>query len=1522
MEDCDLIKMFSVKENADTSDTLENGSSSISSRSTSETSGSCSSGSSTFTGSRDSTKGAIPKNRVNETCSVVNSKSSNETFKTPLPVEDNRHVYAGLKTKVTNPKSDIQSLEHEKFLEDNMTNHAKKVLGVDKIRQVLMNNALSNGSAQLLINKILHNDINRSEFHNTTDMTELDASTEVLELRAKREALMSSKAQSKKLQEVKGKENMRSVSHTKHFQNSDRIPLQPTVHAGKNASPLNKHMERLKVLRTGSAPLQPTQESDGLEARVHCHTKPKQAGTDLVEIAMDETLRGIPYKSRILEDSQKSQLTSFHDSSNSGFDSSTPCAPRSRTRTNPSRAGQNENPLVIRGNQLYTKDRRPTNNAKIAPRPLPKMGLASSLVKMSGAKNCHDARGDVDPRNCNESSVAVTNWSSSRSESTLYPHSNSSDGESRLSSSVPSGLQALGNPGTLQLHTRPLNGTSPRQHRSQESISSDRHSQSTEGRVLFPKEITFSKSCILGIGSEEVITFFNPKHRWVQISIRLMQETVNNKHVGTSALHFKPSYFVEPRNTIEIRFSLCSLIAGSWGAVLEMKVSDLSKGSGNMSAANVSIHTVILSAQIEEPSVQLSCEGEEVIDFGVVPESCIVSREVTVINQSCQPIPAILTLRQVPATSPVFFWNEVEDTCKVVSPSHLAYELPSGDSETGPIPLTVSVFLKAPHLDRVEVNESGVCEVESLLQVELDTPNQSTIIISSMKIKAFIGAVRLQHLCSLEPLTLEAKADESCSASVPLKNSSSFPLHLSLETREYKDYFVIHPSNLIIPPHAMASVSVVFTPKEKIGEMESVLFLCVEPKGKLYEISIVGKSYGVPKLLKQPAAPLQRTRSAPMPSQVNLKSALKSSKSEIAFGTVAVGDQAWKKLVLWNNCPTQALSLCIIVADSKAFQVCTMGSKDGKSLINAVLEPNQELALSVFFTPTAVEATKGCLICKPRGLPNPIKFQIPLQGYGGQGKLLIPDSNDGEPFIIRDISPHQPAMFHTALANTGDREMFLKLRLFADEKCTELIQATDISVQPQDLLLKPKDNRDVFIIVNGTSSVMARTPGCLAFLQIIYGDEILRRRFRKNKAAKVRHVNDPCLLKIDWNVLFSGERDEQAEDVILPLHSDDARIFYSSCSKIQVQLDGEKQVIDDTSSIAFTCLEAEYTMNSVSMANISMQPDRITEHNPSVGQPVQEQDIASQMRQAISQQSNVSWDVFPQAINVSVLDTTPHTFFVVNYSNKQQILEVSSTLKWLSVDPQEAMLPGLSSVKVTARLAHSVMPKSIASPVIGTLQVMCEHESRCATISIMPDTSSSSSTSGLTASSPSLLVTPPTPNERQLITTPRAPPSQTHVASVNSAVNKYTNRRGDMKISSGAKPNRMVTETTGISTLPKASTHGSNNNLQSDRKEVTEKCLVEVTTNSVEYPDTAKSKESFLKIKLRNMDSVVHPIKAKISNLPFMVRHHEFEIQPGHYVGVPVYFRPDKPGHFTGQLKLTVVRTNKVLTVQLSGKAV
>ncbi|KAG0721765.1 Centrosomal protein [Chionoecetes opilio] len=101
----------------------------------------------------------------------------------------------------------------------------------------------------------------------------------------------------------------------------------------------------------------------------------------------------------------------------------------------------------------------------------------------------------------------------------------------------------------------------------------------------------------------------------------------------------------------------------------------------------------------------------------------------------------------------------------------------------------------------------------------------------------------------------------------------------------------------------------------------------------------------------------------------------------------------------------------------------------------------------------------------------------------------------------------------------------------------------------------------------------------------------------------------------------------------------------------------------------------------------------------------------------------------------------------------------------------------------------------------------------------------------------------------------------------------------------------------------------------------TPRCLVELVSDDVTFPDTRATQETFIKIMLRNLDKTVHSVQAEVTNGPFIVRHTQFTIKSGHYVSVPVYFKPQKSGLWTGYLRLTVVKNKMVLSARLSGRS-
>lgn len=88
-----------------------------------------------------------------------------------------------------------------------------------------------------------------------------------------------------------------------------------------------------------------------------------------------------------------------------------------------------------------------------------------------------------------------------------------------------------------------------------------------------------------------------------------------------------------------------------------------------------------------------------------------------------------------------------------------------------------------------------------------------------------MGVVKLQSLRTAEPMVLETVSTESCTATVPLRNSSSFPLRISLVPQEHKDVFSVVPAVITIQPHSQVSPSLVFSPRGQLGRMERLVSL-------------------------------------------------------------------------------------------------------------------------------------------------------------------------------------------------------------------------------------------------------------------------------------------------------------------------------------------------------------------------------------------------------------------------------------------------------------------------------------------------------------------------------------------------------------------------------------------------------------------------------------------------------------------------------------------------------------------------
>ncbi|XP_063869324.1 uncharacterized protein LOC135105178 [Scylla paramamosain] len=1333
----------------------------------------------------------------------------------------------------------------------------------------LLYRALATNAPHDLVGRILQLTQEAPVSSSSLEMTGLDASLEVMELRQMREDIARQKQRESKASHPLGKENRGREEGSKPASIPDRKPLQ-SVTQPEQCPPLalsHKHT-KLMAFRTNSDP-------ETLSRT--CQEKN--------ESNLEETLEGAQYMSKLVDDTAKLMMPSFSQVGTS-IKSSTPCIPRSHIPVTDSAC------------------REPLPSASSNHRALPRMGVRSSTKMTELGVSVSRAESEVDLR--------TTSW--------------------------PTNVSAHPTTITTNAYARP--------HHHKDAP----HSYTNHIGVSVPQHVIFPEACVVGMATYTTLPLHNPSSRWLQISLSLMKETLDGSACMASVLLFQASYMLEPQGRCDVRLGVCCPVQGQLEALLKVQVGELT-ASGTR-GTTPSTHTVVVTATITVPEVEVQCGGGlDCVDFGVVGESCCLSHNVTLISHCLQPLPLLLQLHQVAGSAPIFYWEENKNkTGKVVSPSHLSCELAPST------PTTFSLTLRAPQLDGVAVPKSGKIQVGSILSVLLDTPAPTPLALVSYPIKAAIGVVELQILRTPEPLVVDTHPHESGTTHFTLKNASCFPLHISLSVKEDSQAFSVQPSSFIMPPGGRSFPALLFIPGACVGTVNSELVIRVEPDGMEFNIAVSGVCHApslplssvlvsgstsshstgarttapslkavtavapvsacVPampappthkqllnihsSLAKSSSAPLSEVTSSPPLDAKNISSALQSKQSRLVFGTVAVGATSCLKLVLRNNFTSQNLPLSVTIIGSQAFKVCEAGSEDGQEKMSVVLKPCEEMALSVLLQPSAVESLSATLIFRHRSSSHPFKWKIPLQGYGGRGELVVKGRCAGKPFILKDLSLGLPAILQTSITNTGHRTLLLVLQMFSDKQCKEA--ATDLSVQPTRVVVGAGETHEVYIVASSTPRQLAQTPGFIGMLQVVSGEKTLWQRYQrmKNKEVKARHINNPDLLKINWLEKFSEQKGQQEPD-ILPPQPEDAVVFFNACTITQVELWGEQRPNEDHSVTVFANLAGEQTIADLTTTQI----ERMGSCDSTETQSIPSQPQSS---------SSTTWDVLPQTMSVQCGDSSPQVFFVVNFTSTQQMLEVSSSCSWLQIEPQEAVLLGYSTVRLCVTACP---PHTLTSPVTYSLKVMGENESRSATITVLPATREATA-APITAKqgprnshqSTANILQPGTSTYQSATTT-----TTTTTTSQSSASGKFSQPPLHQLSSAASAPQHYTQCITSANTQPPVPSMRS----QSHREP--QKIAVQLESDDVSFPDTKTTKESYVKVTLKNLDKVDHSVQAEVTQGPFMVRHTRFTIKSGHYACVPVYFRPKSAGLCTGYLQLTVLKNKLVLPVSLTGRA-
>ncbi|KAL7634275.1 UNVERIFIED_CONTAM: hypothetical protein RMT77_015605 [Armadillidium vulgare] len=672
-----------------------------------------------------------------------------------------------------------------------------------------------------------------------------------------------------------------------------------------------------------------------------------------------------------------------------------------------------------------------------------------------------------------------------------------------------------------------------------------------------------SKFGLTGIRTDIEYQFKNPTSELLAVSLKQVDEVFQH---ANSLQSFKQDYYqfdyprfeyLYPNCYLNLCFSFCSLMPGVFATKIGL-CGSVGK-EVNQILVSQSLHLYIT---VERPDICVTCENEEKVDFGLVPECCTVRKNILIFNKSKHSIPIFVNLKPICESSEILTWVENQQGIKLVSPSLAACEIEAEST------ITLIAQFSAPSVDILRnilgtAQSNGFFETESSLEVTLDSPFKSILVLSQIPVKIRIGEVQLRTQRSVLPLKVESIDGQMGSCTCTLRNKSLFPLDLTVKLSDHEQFLSIYPERLSIPSQGDSTIEIRFSPHNIPNlNIEVKLLILVEPEGMQMDLPLVASltQSSIPK--EQIPTPVIVEDCTTKNQVSNLQPVnLLTNGHYCMFGSVPIGESKPYKFIIQNGWSDNSLVLQICIQKNDAFYFSEL--EDGSRILSkeVKLEPKEKLNLMINFTPSKRELYLGSLMCIYKNALG--KTTFPLYGFGGSGDLILKYGeslqSESEEIYFGNLTPNLPTLIKLTGTNTGSRYIFVKLAIFPDENSDHPFPPFDICVQPSLLILGPEETKEIIIICMNTISIIEKTFEKFGILRVIYGDEILRRRFRSHNDTKLKRkkINNPRLLMVNFHEEILQEncafKDEENDDKC-PSLSDDSIVFYNSCKILNIPL--------------------------------------------------------------------------------------------------------------------------------------------------------------------------------------------------------------------------------------------------------------------------------------------------------------------------------------------------------------------------------
>ncbi|XP_078397184.1 centrosomal protein of 192 kDa [Cetorhinus maximus] len=867
------------------------------------------------------------------------------------------------------------------------------------------------------------------------------------------------------------------------------------------------------------------------------------------------------------------------------------------------------------------------------------------------------------------------------------------------------------------------------------------------GHVLVPEELKFPSSCCVGIASQTSLSMFNPTERWMQVSIGVVNVTLNGEKMDTFAHQcwiFKNKTIIGPHVTEDLKLMFLPRHSGIFQCVMCVSSCPVSADANTIARAEALAVRVIITAVAEDPLIEVLAGKSKSLDFGDLVPGGDKALSLKLINRTRATVPIRLVISANAAAWRCFTFSksdtltetapQAERISPLVAPSVMNHVMRASYDGEDPESFVLWVHFHAPQKYISSSDPLGAAEnYFARVDIEVDSPGPSNV-INSVPLCARVGIARIHAPKDLQTLVMCAKLGMTAKQILPLKNAGNITAQLKIQTAEC--CFLAKPENLLIRPGEELEIVVSFTPQDAQSEIQSNLTILVQPFGPQYEVGLKG-------LLGRPES--VQSISSTSNSSVDVPPIL-SNKQFMSWGGVSLGRTVQQKLILRNNSSsvTQQLRLLIKGQDQDCFQLQSTFGLEERLTSNRELMvcPKDDVCVHLLFAPTRVACMLARLEIKQSGIRSirpGVKFTIPLSGYGGTSNIILEDVNkQSSSYVVNlnDITPDKVSKISFCMRNTGSRAAYIKAACFMDSQMKTFMTADVINISPAQFVLKERTREIITVTCKSTLKEYLHCKMDSALLCTICffcGDEVARQQLRRALSRNHHGVeqivcgNSP-LRKINFNQKFSGE-EFVSEVYDIPKRPNDIRIFYGNLNKVILSVTGSSatenivtEAMNSFSSSSGMSVGSESVLGSSERNPSNASLDVLPVRGPQ-GSPLSLNASNQMLNQTTKPKS--SWTVRPEYLILTVpsVDGSAQTgrVQIINHSPRSLSFELSWPAHSLTVTPQHGVVDPESHLLILVSPNPSLVAKPSAVPWSGQIYVHCDNIQQLIKVQIRED---------------------------------------------------------------------------------------------------------------------------------------------------------------------------------------------------------